>query len=110
MLRRMSDEFAPEPEDIQALLDELDVSEREGDRDWNYEFWIPEYAEPILGQEIFESLEGRFRAIPGIERLAWEDREVFLARVAGGTSREFLLEQVSDIMRAAVTEAGHRLP
>ena len=106
----MNDEFAPEPDDIRALIEEIDVEAVEGDRDWNYQLWIPEYAEPILGEAIFKSLEGRLAAIPGVERLGWEDREVFLARVARGTSPDDLRRHVTEIVRAAVVEAGHALP
>jgi hypothetical protein len=110
MLRRMTDDFMAEPEDIQALIDELDVQAIDSDPDWNVQFWLPEYAEPILGETIFESLEQRIRAIPGVERLAWEDREVFLAKVAPGTSPETLHERLTEIVRDAAAEAGHRLP
>jgi hypothetical protein len=110
MLRRMSDDFAPEPDDIRALIEETDVDAREGDRDWNYQFWIPEYAEPILGEAIFQSLEGRLAAIPGVERLGWEDREVFLARVTPDTTAGELRRQVAEVVRGAVVEAGYELP
>jgi hypothetical protein len=110
MLLHMTDDFTAEPEEIQALIDELDVQAIDGAQDWNVQFWLPEYAEPVLGEAIFESLEQRIRAIPGVERLAWEDREVFLAKVVPGTSPESLHERLTEIMREAVAEAGHRLP
>ncbi len=110
MLPCMTDDFAPEPEDIQALIDELDVQAIDDDPDWNVQFWLPEYAEPILGEAVFESLEQRIRAIPGVERLAWEDREVFLAKVAPGTSPEALHERLTEVVREADAEAGHPLP
>ena len=110
MLRRMSDDFVADPEDIQALIDELDVQPIDDDPDWNIQFWLPEYAEPVLGEAIFESLEQRIRSIPGVERLAWEDREVFLAKVAAGTSPESLHERLTEVVREAVAEAGHQVP
>jgi hypothetical protein len=106
----MTDDFVAEPEDVQALIDELDVQAIDGDPDWNVQFWLPEYAEPILGETVFGSLEQRIRAIPGVERLAWEDREVFLAKVAPGTSPETLHERFTEVVREAVAEAGHPLP
>jgi hypothetical protein len=110
MLLRMSEDFSPEPDDIRALIEEIDVEGRDGDPDWNYQFWIPEYAEPTLGEAIFESLEGRLAAISGVERLGWEDREVFLARIAPGTSVDELRRQATEVIRGAVVEAGYELP
>jgi hypothetical protein len=106
----VSDEFEPGPDDVQALVDEIGVDPVEKDRDWNAQIWIPEYAEPILGGEIFESLESRLSAIPGIERLAWEDREVFLVRVAKGIDLEDVRRRAVDVVRGAIRDAGHEVP
>jgi hypothetical protein len=106
----MSDEWETGPDEVRALIDEIGVDPVDGDRDWNAQIWIPEYAEPILGGEIFESLEARLGAIPGIERLVWEDREVFLARVANGTDLEDVRQHVVDAVRGAIRDAGHDVP
>ena len=106
----MSDEWEVGPGDVQALIDEIGVDPVDGDRDWNAQIWIPEYAEPILGREIFDGLEARLGAIPGIERLAWEDREVFLARVAKGTDLDDVRGHAVDVVRGAIRDAGHDVP
>jgi hypothetical protein len=106
----MADEFEVAPEDVHALIDEIDVGKIEKDADWNVEIWIPEYAEAVLGEEPFAGLEAQLAGLPGVERLAWEDREVFLARVAAGTDLDELKTHVVDVVRGAVVEAGHRLP
>ena len=106
----MSDDWKVGPDDIQALIDEIGVEPVEGDHDWNAQIWIPEYGEPVLGGEIFDSLEGRLGAIPGIERLGWEDREVFLARLAEGTSLEDIRSHVVNVVRGAIRDAGHDVP
>ncbi len=95
------------PDVIQALIEEVGVDPMEGDPDWNAQIWIPEYAEPVLGQELFEGLEARLRAIPGVERLAWEDREVFLVRVARGTNLEDVQAHAVATVKSAVHDAGH---
>lgn len=106
----MADIFEAGPEDVRALIDEIGVEGDDGNADWNVEIWIPEYAEPILGEELFVGLEARLAALPGIERLAWEDRERFIAHVARGTDIGELKRGVVDAVRAALTEAGYALP
>jgi hypothetical protein len=106
----MSDDWHVGPDDVRALIDEIGVDPVDDDREWNAQIWIPEYAEPVLGRDIFESLEARLGAIPGIERLAWEDREVFLARVAKGTSIEDVQRLAVDAVRGAIRDAGHDVP
>jgi hypothetical protein len=106
----MSDAWEVGPDEVQALVDEIGVDPIDGDRDWNAQIWIPEYAEPVLGREIFDSLEARLRAIPGVERLVWEDREVFLARVAKNTELEDVRRHAVDAVRAAIRDAGRDVP
>jgi hypothetical protein len=106
----MSDEWEAGHDEIQSLIDEIAVDAVERDHDWNAQIWIPEYAEPVLGGEIFDALEARLGAIPGIEQLAWEDREVFLVRVATGTSLEDVRRHAVDVMRGAIRDAGHDVP
>lgn len=106
----MADEFEVGPEEVHALIDEIDVGAIDRDRDWNAEIWVPESAEAILGEELFVGLEARPAAVPGIERLAWEDREVFLAHVARGTDLGELKTRVVDVVRGSVAAAGHTLP
>jgi hypothetical protein len=102
----------PEVDDdmIRALIDEIGVDGDDGNDEWNTEIWIPEYAEAVLGEELFVGLEARLAALPGIQRLAWEDRERFLAHIARGTNVDELRRGVVDVVRGAVTEAGHALP
>lgn len=93
---------APEPSASAAEpIDDVEVRRIEGYRDWDVEIWIPESAEATLGQHNFEGLERRLAMIDGIERLAWEDRERFLARLRRGTDLEALQEAVAAEMRAA---------
>lgn len=87
-------------EDVRDLLD-VEVGPISGDPDWNAEIWITEAAEPILGQELFEQLEGKLAAISGIERLGWEDREHFLLKVSRGTDLASIQDSVRDILRAS---------
>jgi hypothetical protein len=109
MLHSMADEWHVDAEDVRALIDEIDVDAVDSG-EWNARIWIPEYAEPVLGGELFESLEARLAAIPAIERLVWEDREVFLARTTPGADLEDLKQRVLDVMRGAVNDAGHAVP
>ena len=106
----MEDDEEIGPDDIRALIDEIGVERIVGDWDWNAQIWIPEYAEPILGEDLFQELEPRLAALSGIERLAWEDREVFLARLAKGTDWTALQAQVVDVVSGLVREAGHAVP
>jgi hypothetical protein len=110
MEKAMPDDPEVDDDMIRALIDEIDVEGDDGSDEWNTEIWIPEYAEPVLGEELFVGLEARLAALPGVQRLAWEDRERFLAHVARGTNLDDLRRGVVDVVRAAVTEAGHVLP
>lgn len=96
---------APEDagDDPGESIDDVEVRPIQGDRDWDVEIWIPESAEATLGAAAFEGLEARLSAIDGIERLAWEDRERFLARLRPGTDLNTLREAVAAAMRSAST-------
>jgi hypothetical protein len=84
-----------------AELDHVSVETIEDDPRWNAELWISEAAETLLGREAYDGLYDRFSAIPGIERLEWEDRERFLLRLRPGTD----LSAVRAAARRALREA-----
>lgn len=84
-------------------LEDVSVEAIEGDRDWNAELWISEAAETVLGREAYDGLYDRFAAIPGVERLDWEDRERFLLRVRHGTDLAAVREAALRAMHEART-------
>lgn len=53
------------------------------------------------GREAYDGLYDRFAAIPGVERLEWEDRERFLLRLRRGTEAA----DVRDAARRALRDA-----
>jgi hypothetical protein len=75
------------------LLDEVTVSPAD-DSDWDVTIWIPEAAESILGEAVFEQLADRIAALPGVVKLVWEDREVMLALVEPGVLPDALRARV----------------
>jgi hypothetical protein len=87
--------------DLDDEVEDVSVEPIEGDRDWNAELWISEAAETVLGREAYDGLYDRFAAIPGVERLSWEDRERFLLRLRHGTNPA----DVRDAARRALHEA-----
>jgi hypothetical protein len=89
--------------DVDAGQDFEDVSVEaiDGDPDFNAELWISEAAETVLGREAYDGLYDRFAAIPGVERLDWEDRERFLVRLRPGTD----VHAVRDAARRTLREA-----
>jgi hypothetical protein len=91
---------AAQDDDLKELED-IELEAISGDPDWNADLWITEAAEPILGEREFERLEKRFAAIPGVERIGWEDREHFLLKVRKGTD----LGAARDAIRRALREA-----
>lgn len=88
-------------DDPDESIDDVEVRPIHGDREWDVEIWIPESAEATLGAAAFERLKARFSAIDGIERLGWEDRERFLARLRPGTDLSTVREAVAAAMRSA---------
>lgn len=82
-------------------LDDVTVEAIEGDPDWNAELTISEAAETVLGREAYDGLYDRFAAIPGIERIEWEDRERFLLRLPRDSDRA----AVRDAARRALHDA-----
>jgi hypothetical protein len=70
--------------ELEHDLDDVTVESFAGDPDWNAELMISEAAETVLGTDAFDGLSDRFAAIPGVERIAWEDRERFLLRLGRG--------------------------
>jgi len=83
------------------VLDDVTVEAIEGDPDWNAELWISEAAETVLGRDAYDGLYDRFAAIPGVERLEWEDRERFLVRLRPDTD----VHAVREAARRALREA-----
>jgi hypothetical protein len=88
-------------DDLDREIEDVTVEAIEGDPDWNAELWISEAAETVLGREAYDGLYDRFAAIPGVERLSWEDRERFLLRLRHGTNPA----DVRDTARRALHEA-----
>jgi len=92
--------------DLERELDDVTVEPIEGDRDWNAELSISEAAETVLGREAYDGLYDRFAAIPGVERIEWEDRERFLLRLQRGSD----LAAVRDAARQVLHDARARPP
>ena len=92
-------------DDLDEELDDVTVEAIEGGRDWNAELWISEAAETVLGREAYDGIYDRFAAIPGVERLEWEDRERFLVRLRPGTDTADVREAASRALREARTES-----
>jgi hypothetical protein len=82
-------------------LDDVTVEAVDGDAEWNAELWISEAAETVLGREAYDGLYDRFAAIPGVERLEWEDREKFLFRLRAGTDAASVREAARRALREA---------
>jgi hypothetical protein len=87
-------------------LDDVTVEAIEGDPDWNAELSISEAAETVLGRDAYDRLYDRFAAIPGVERIEWEDRERFLLRLRRGSDRA----AVRDAARRALRDARRGAP
>lgn len=104
--RTAGGETSPTDEDVAEDLDDVSVEPIEGDRDFNAELWISEAAETVLGREAFDGLYDRFAAIPGVERLAWEDRERFLLRLRQGTDPNDVQEAARLALREARAGSG----
>ena len=71
---------------------------------WDLEIWIVEGTEQALGRERFRSLRDRFAAIDAFAEVAWEDREVFLVRLAHPTSPEVAAAEVGTVMQELAAE------
>jgi len=83
---------------MEILLEEifkLDNSE------WDYQVHIHEAAEQYLGTEQFYTLEKRFAAVPGIEAVRQEDRDVFLVRSKTSSAEEIKKEFWKQFTEAA---------
>lgn len=87
--------------DLERELDDVTVEAIEDDPSWNAALWISEAAETILGRAAFDGLYDRFAAIPGVERLEWEDRERFLLRLTRGTDTATVREAARLALREA---------
>jgi hypothetical protein len=90
-------------------LDEIGVDPYDHDH-FNAQIWIPEGAEPVLGEARFRALPDRLARLKGIEELVHEDREVMLIRVADDQDLDDLRRRVVAVVkrmkRAAANEAG----
>ena len=92
--------------DLGEDLDDVTVESIDGDPDWTAELWISEAAETVLGREAYDGLYDRFAAIPGVERLEWDDREKFLLRLRRGTDSNEVQEAARQALREARAQAG----
>lgn len=72
---------------------------------WNFEAWIGEQAEDVLGTDRFLDLVHRFQSLPGVEDAVQEDREVFLLRTARRTDTTELQRRLQAVLDEAVAEA-----
>ena len=83
------------PPRIDDFFGEAEPADEHG---WTYSLWVEEWAESYLGSDEFTSLERRFASVPGIERVAHIDREVFLIQTSLGAEqvRQFLWPQFID--------------
>ncbi len=75
--------------------------------DFDWSLWIDETAESQLGTALFSSLEQRLAALPGINGVVHEDREIFLVKGEELTARQVELAARS-VVEQARTEAGGR--
>lgn len=71
--------------------------------DFNWEIWVDETAESVLGTEAFDSLESRLSAIPQVTAVAHEDREIYLVQ-----AEEITREDLEAAIRRAVDRADPR--
>jgi hypothetical protein len=94
------------PKAVAMPIDDIDVVRIEDDPEWDVEIWIPEYAEQALGDAEYQRLPVRLGRVPGIRKLAWEDRERFLARVEKDTELDEVKSSIAEAMRQAAA-AGH---
>ena len=82
----------------------LDVAVEPSDLpDFDWEVWVDEIAESVLGSEALDSLESSFSAIPQVTGVVHEDREIYLIR-AEDTTREDLEAAI----RSVVVQADPR--
>jgi hypothetical protein len=86
--------------DIEAI-DDVDVVALEDDPEWDVEITIPDSAEHVLGRQRFLELPERLERLPGITRLAWEDRERFLAKLTPEARPEAVRDDVAAALRNA---------
>ena len=86
--------------DMEAI-DDVDVVALDDDPEWDVEITIPDSAEHLLGGQRFQALPERLERVPGIARLAWEDRERFLAKLTPGARPEAVRDEVAAAMRDA---------
>lgn len=60
------------------------------------ELWLPETLEFELDQQAFDTLDQRIAAIPGIDRVRWQDREIML--LDGDIDPDALAEHLAPIL------------
>lgn len=99
------DGVTSEGDDNLRELQDVEIEPIKGYPDWNADLWITEAAEPILGEREFERLEARFAAIPGVERVGWEDREHFLLRLRKGSDIAVIRDAARRELRKAYEAA-----
>jgi hypothetical protein len=88
-----------QPRDTGVDLTDIEVvpSQHAG---WDLEVWIPEGAEQELGRDRFSMLLDRLTEIEAFGEVAWEDREVFLVRLAAPIAPETAVSEVTATIQA----------
>lgn len=71
--------------------------------DFDWEVWVDEIAESVLGSEAFDSLESSFSAIPQVTDVLHEDREIYLIQ-----AEDITREDLEAVIRGVVDQADPR--
>jgi len=90
--------YPPEPEDMEFGLEQLEEPMTFSDAttgeelpfEFAYSLWVGEMAEPYLGTAAYETLPDVFEAVPGVQMVVQEDREVYYVSAKGDISMEDL--------------------
>jgi hypothetical protein len=88
----------PDQQAARNIAEDVDVLSIDGDPEWDIEIWIPDDAEYVLGAAEFHRLPQKLEAIDGIDRLAWEDRERFIARIRSDADVSSIRNEVMRIL------------
>ena len=86
---------------LQSTDPELEVAVTPGAvPGFDWEIWVDERAESVLGAELFDSLESQFSSIPGVTEVVQEDREIFLVQ-----GSEITQEQLDQAVRNVLSQS-----